>query len=64
MAKSTSKTETDQPIYVRVPVSLLRRIDRRVEKERKDRKGEVDEKSITRSSVIRSAVVRMLDGAS
>ncbi len=59
MAKSKIKT-TDEVFYVRFPIALAKKLDKRVSRERRESKGEVPATSITRSSVIRSAVAQML----
>ncbi len=54
-------SEEDQVVYVRFPPSLVRRLDKRVTKERRERAGLVDSGAISRSSVIRSAVAKLLE---
>lgn len=51
----------DQVVYVRLPLVMIQKIDRRVKREQKERSDEIDAKAISRSSVIRSAVSKMLD---
>lgn len=56
MAKERVEKEVDQPVYVRLSPSIAKRLDKRVKRERKE--GGV---GVSRSSVIRDALVRMLD---
>lgn len=53
--------EVDNVVYVRLPAGIARKLDRRVARERRALGADVPASTITRSSVIRSAVVRMLE---
>lgn len=57
-------TEEFTIIYVKFPRALARRLDRRVEQERKERAADIDAKAITRSSIVRSLVRRWLEASS
>jgi Arc/MetJ-type ribon-helix-helix transcriptional regulator len=58
---NTAPKVYDQPVYVRLPMSVLKRIDKIVARERREKAGHVDADAISRSSVIRSAVAKMLE---
>lgn len=72
MAKTTSRDtddndndkDKDKLVYVRFDQATIRKLDRRVRDEKKKRSADVDAKAITRSSVVRSAVVKMLESGS
>jgi hypothetical protein len=57
MPKERPEKEADQAVYVRLSPSIAKRLDKRVTRERKEKGGV----GVTRSSVIRDAVVRMLE---
>lgn len=62
-SEDTTKQDSKKKdiIYTRLPPLLLKRLDKRVEKEKKKRKNDVDENAISRSSIVRAAVSRYLD---
>lgn len=57
MSRERIEKEQDQAVYVRLSPSIAKRLDKRVTRERKEKGGV----GVTRSSVIRDAVVKMLE---
>lgn len=53
--------DADEIVYVRLSPALAKKLDLRVKRERKSRGEDVPCGNISRSSVIRSAVARMLE---